>query len=212
MSQIALQYEALERTPISEAPFRHVVVPNFVREEDLQTLINLMPEMKSGGSFPPEGLRLHPTVRALTKELQGPRLKKIVAQKFGLDIEDAPSMLTLRGRTREKDGRIHRDSEAKLVTILLYLNPESAAWSAQEGCLRLLNGPHNLEDYEVEVKPAHGTLLIFPNGPKTWHGHRQYVGPRYTIQLNYMATNNKARYELRRHRLSALFKRLSFAR
>lgn len=211
MSHIALQYDALENTPVAEKPFQHVVVPHFVKEEDLRMLIASMPDLRSGGSYPPEGLHLSAPVASLVEELQGARLKSIIAEKFGLDLHDAPSMLTLRGRTREKDGRIHRDSDAKLVTILLYLNPESAAWSAQEGCLRLLNGPDDIEDYEVEVKPAHGTLLIFPNGPDTWHGHRQYVGPRYTIQLNYMATNAKARYELRRHRFSALLKRLPLA-
>lgn len=211
MSNVALNYDAFDRIPVAEPPFPHLVVPHFVGEDDLRRLIAEMPEMRSGGSFPPEGLDLAPVVAGLVEELQGPRLKHAIAQKFGLDLDDAPTMLTLRGRTREKDGRIHRDSEAKLVTVLLYLNPESAAWSAREGCLRLLNGPDDIEDYAVEVKPEHGTLLVFPNGPETWHGHRQYVGPRYTIQLNYMATNAKARYELRRHRFSALLKRLPFA-
>ena len=56
-----------------------------------------------------------------------------------------------------------------------------------------------------------GTLLVFPNGPTTWHGHRTFVGRRYAIQLNYMTNDNRARAELRRHRLSALLKRFSSA-
>jgi hypothetical protein len=70
---------------------------------------------------------------------------------------------------------------AKRVTVLLYLNPASEAWARQEGCLRLLRGPDDVEDYAAEIPPVDGTLLIFPNGPTTWHGHRQYVGRRYTI-------------------------------
>ena len=54
-----------------------------------------------------------------------------------------------------------------------------------------------------------GTLLVFPNGETTWHGHRQYVGRRYAIQLNYMADGPKARTEMRRHKLSALLKRFA---
>lgn len=212
MSHVHLDYEALRHTPVAEKPFRHIIVPHFIGENDLQRVIAALPSMSSGGSFPPGSLRLKPLIKSLTRELQGSRLKKIIAEKFGLDLEDAPTMLTLRGSTREKDGRIHCDSVAKRVTILLYLNPESAAWSAQEGCLRLLNGPDDIEDYEVEIAPAHGTLAVFPNGPSAWHGHRPYIGPRYTIQLNYMATNAKARYELRRHRLSALMKRLPFVK
>ena len=92
-------------------------------------------------------------------------------------------MLTLRGWTSERDGRIHTDSTAKRVTVLLYLNEETEAFGRQEGCLRLLRGPDDLEDYAVEVPPVNGRLLIFPNGASAWHGHRRFVGQRYSIQL-----------------------------
>ena len=65
--------------------------------------------------------------------------------------------------------------------MLLYLNPETAAWTQRDGCLRLLRGSGDLEDYAVEVPPVNGTLLVFPNGPTTWHGHRQYIGKRYAV-------------------------------
>ena len=202
-----LDYAALEAAPVASAPFRHVVIERFVAPDSLPSVTRDLPPMSSGGSFPPESLRLGPSAQALVEALQGPRLKSIVAEKFGLDLADAPTMLTLRGRTREQDGKIHTDSVAKLVTILLYLNPLTEAWSRQEGCLRLLRGPDDIEDYAVEVPPVNGTLLIFPNGPDTWHGHRTFVGQRYTIQLNYMADSAKARHEMRRHHLSAFVKR-----
>ena len=134
-----------------------------------------------------------------------------IAEKFGLDLSDAPTMLTLRGWTREKDGRIHCDSTAKRVTVLLYLNPEGESWREHQGCLRLVRGPDDIEDFAVEVPPVNGTLLVFPNGPTTWHGHKQFVGQRYSVQLNYMTTDQMARSELRRHRISALVKRLTRA-
>jgi SM-20-related protein len=97
------------------------------------------------------------------------------------------------------------------VTCLLYLNPESKNWSAHEGCLRLLRGPNDLENFVAEVPPVNGTLLVFPNGPTAWHGHKRFTGQRYSVQLNYMTTDAKARSELRRHRISAFLKRLSRA-
>jgi SM-20-related protein len=208
---VPLNYEGLAAAPVATDPFPYLVLPGFVGQDDLERLVRSLPPMEAGGSFPPEALDLTPEIAGLVAELQGPRLRSLIAGKFGLDLSSAPTMLTLRGRTREQDGRIHRDSEAKLVTILLYLNPDSPAWDNREGCLRLLRGPDDIEDYAAEVPPSRGTLLVFPNGPATWHGHRQYIGPRYTIQLNYMATSAKARYEMRRHRLSALFKRLKLA-
>lgn len=206
-----LDFAALGRTPVNPDPFAHVVVPGFVPPPSLAEIVAELPALPSGGSFPPESLRLGPKAAALMAEMQGPSLRDAIAAKFGLDLADAPVMITLRGQTREKDGRIHRDSDAKRVTVLLYLNPESAAWARQEGCLRLLRGPDDLEDYAVEVPPVNGTLLVFPNGPATWHGHKPFVGRRYAIQLNYMTTDGKARSEMRRHKVSALVKRLTRA-
>ncbi len=207
----ALDYAALAAAPIGSDPFTHVVVPQFVPASVLGQVVQELPVLSKGGSFPTQGLRLGDAARAMVAELEGDRFRTAVAEKFGLALDDAPVMVTLRGQSREKDGRIHCDSTAKRVTVLLYLNPDTEAWAKQEGCLRLLRGPNDIEDYAVEVPPVNGTLLVFPNGPTTWHGHKQFVGRRYVIQLNWMTTDDKARYELRRHKVSAFMKRLTRA-
>lgn len=215
MHDITLNYDAVARSSVTHDPCPHLVVKDFITCEEMKRVVRFLPEISSGGSYPPESLSLAPALARMIDDFQGKRLKDIVSEKFGLDVCQAPSMLTLRGRTRNKDGRIHRDSVSKLVTILLYLNPPDQNWtdgrSAGQGCLRFTNGPDDIEDYACEVPPIGGTLVIFPNGPATWHGHRQYIGPRYTIQLNYMAASSKARRELARHKLSSLWKRLSLA-
>ena len=208
---IELDYAALAATQVATDPFRHVVVRNFVPPESLRTVLSALPPLAARGSFPVEAVSLGDAARDLIRQMEGPRLRDAIAGKFGLDLSDAPTMLTLRGMTTERDGHIHRDSTAKRVTVLLYLNPASEAWTRQEGCLRLLRGPRDLEDYAVEVPPVDGTLLVFPNSPTAWHGHLVFTGRRYTMQLNYMTTDAKARSELRRHRLSALMKRLTRA-
>jgi hypothetical protein len=115
-------------------------------------------------------------------------------------------MLTVRLATRAQDGQIHTDSRTKRVTALLYLNPQGPHFGNAEGCLRLLRGPADLEDFAVEIPPTHGTLLVFPNTPTAYHGHKTHIGPRHSIQLNYMTNDARARAELRRHQLSALVK------
>ena len=206
-----LDYQALRAAPTAADPFAHVVVPGFVPAADLRDVVDALPDIGAGGSFPPEAVRLGPAARALMDELERPALRDAIAAKFALDLSDAPTMVTLRGRSREKDGRIHCDSGAKRVTVLLYLNPADAAWAEQGGSLRLLRGPDDIEDFAVEVPPVDGTLLVFPNGPGTWHGHRRHVGRRYVVQLNYMTADAAARSELRRHRISAVLKRLTRA-
>ena len=208
---IDLDYRKLTATPVANDPFRHVVVPDFVPPATLEAVLGDLPALGKRGSFPIDSVRLGPNAAALMEALEGPQLRQAIAGLFGLDLSDAPTMVTLRAWTNERDGRIHCDSLAKRVTVLLYLNRQTDAWTRQEGCLRLLRGPNDLEDFAVEVPPVNGTLLVFPNGPTTWHGHKQFVGPRHSVQLNYMTTDDKARAELRRHRISAFVKRFTQA-
>jgi SM-20-related protein len=184
---IHLDYRRLAATPVATDPFPHIVVPDFVPHDRLAEVVAALPPLEKRGSFPPDSVRMGAAARDLMAEVEGPRLRSA------------------------KDGRIHTDSTAKRVTVLLYLNPETEAWARRDGCLRLLRGPADLEDFAVEVPPVNGTLLVFPNGPATWHGHRQFIGKRYAVQLNYMTSDSKARSELRRHRISAFVKKLTMA-
>ena len=206
-----LDYAALATTPAVEAPFPHVVVPHFVPPSTLRSVVADLPSLDKRGSFPVTAVSLGPTAQALMAEMEGERLRAAIAEKFALDLADSPTMLTLRAWTSERDGQVHVDSTAKRVTVLLYLNPAGDSWAQHDGCLRLLRGPGNLEDYAVEVPPVNGTLLVFPNSPHSWHGHKVFTGQRYSLQLNYMTTDAKARSELRRHRISAFMKRLTRA-
>ena len=208
---IELNFAKLTTTPVATDPFPHVVVPGFVPPASLDAVLADLPPLGKRGSFPPDSVRLGPNAKALMEAMEGPILRAAIERLFAIDLDESPTMVTLRGWTSDRDGRIHCDSLAKRVTLLLYLNRETDAWNRQEGCLRLLRGPKDLEDFAVEIPPVNGTLLVFPNGPTTWHGHRQFVGQRYSVQLNYMTTDGKARSEMRRHRISAFVKRLTRA-
>ena len=210
--KIRLDYAALRATPVATDPFPHIVVPHFVPPAALRAVLADLPPLNKRGSFPADAIRAGPGGPCAEEALEGPELRDAIAEKF----EPGPGALA-----DHADGpRLDRhsatakstcDSTAKRVTVLLYLNQESDAFGEHDGCLRLLRSPHDLEDYAVEVPPVNGTLLVFPNGPTSWHGHKTFEGQRYSMQLNYMTTGRKARSELRRHRLSAFVKRLTWA-
>lgn len=202
-----VDFGALHASVINRDPFPHVVVRHFVPPSALGAVVAALPGIGQGGSFPIASVSLGAAAQALVRELEGPDVRRAIAGKFGLDLSQAPTMLTLRGMSREQDGQIHRDSDAKKVTALLYLNPADAAWAGQGGSLRLLRSQTDMDSAAVEVPPVDGTLILFPNGPNTWHGHRPYVGRRYVMQLNYMSSGLAAGWEMMRHRLSAMFKK-----
>ena len=208
---IELDYPRLAETPVSTDPFPHVVVPAFVPPASLEAVLADLPPLGKRGSFPVDSVRLGPYAAALMEAMEGPLLRATIERLFGLDLRESPTMVTLRGWTSERDGRVHCDSLAKRVTVLLYLNPATDAWARHEGCLRLLREPGNIDNFVEEVPPVNGTLLVFPNGPGTWHGHKQFIGQRYVVQLNYMTADSAARSELRRHKISAFLKRLTMA-
>ena len=106
-------------------------------------------------------------------------------------------------------GYIHTDSQTKIITLLLYMNP---VWEHAEGRLRLLRGQHDLEDYEREVVPLAGTMLAFRRSERSFHGHLPYIGPRRSLQLNWVRDEKIVRRELGRHRWSARIKALSLFR
>jgi SM-20-related protein len=157
------------------------------------------------GSFPLPTLKYGPAFAQLIEAIQGPQFTALVEKKLGVSLKGRPTMVTARGVSAARDGQIHTDSRTKIITVLIYMNN---SWEAKTGRLRLLRGPHDLEDVIAEVPPDEGTLLIFKNEPNAWHGFHAFEGPRRVIQLNWVTDMGVVRREQFRHKVSAFFKRL----
>jgi SM-20-related protein len=201
-----LDVDRLRGAPLRREPFDFVVVEGFLRRESIDRVIADFPKTPGHGSFPADLLSPGPVFSALVGELTGTALRRAIEEKFGMDLSGRPTMLTVRGRSDGKDGRIHTDSETKLITLLLYMNP---SWEPPEGRLRLLRRPDDLEDYAIEVAPVAGTMLAFRRCDHSFHGHRQHFGERRVLQLNWVTDPAVVRRELSRHRWSARLKALN---
>ena len=200
-----LNARALREAPLVAEPFPYLVVDNLIRPEVLAEVVESFPRIDKRGSFPPEAVSCSGRFATLMQELHSVELRDLIGERLGMDLKDRPPMLTVRGRTGKKDGRIHTDSKSKLVTVLLYLN---RGWSAPEGRLRLLYNDHDLTRYAAEISPDAGRCLIFKVTPNCWHGHEPFEGERRTIQLNYVTSEEVRERDLKRHRFSAFLKRL----
>lgn len=200
-----LDLQRFAATPLSHDPFDHVIVPGFVRAEACAAIDAAFPKIDVGGSFPAAAFDCGTAFANFLEDLQGPEVTRAFEAKFGIDLTGRPTMVTLRGQSRAKDGRIHADTSSKLITALIYMN---ADWEAEGGRLRLLRGPDDIDDYVAEVPPERGTLLAFRCVPHAYHGHKPFVGMRRSIQLNWVTGEAVLRRELARHGLSAWTKRL----
>jgi len=199
-----IDYERFRRTPLVRKPFDHLVVSGFLEASALEPVLSGFPAIEKGGSFPESELSFGPGFAALLEELRGPELRAAAAEKFGVDLAGRPTMVTVRGQARAKDGRIHTDTETKIVTVLLYLNP---GWKDEGGRLRLLRSSASLDDYVADILPEAGTAVLFRCTDNAWHGHTPYVGERRAIQLNWVTDESVVHHEERRHRFSARLKK-----
>ena len=200
-----LNLERFRTTPLTREPFEFLIVPEFVKPEARQAIDKDYPEVNRPGSFPLREVSYGPAFTGLIEELRSEEFRHAFEEKFNIDLTNRPDMITVRGRCSEKDGKIHTDSETKIITILIYMNP---AWESSGGRLRLLRSGTNLDDVIQEVPPTEGTLLAFRRSNNSWHGHKPFSGPRRAIQFNWVTSDAVVRREQSRHRFSAWVKKL----
>ncbi len=201
----AIDLDGFGATLLCRDPYHHVIVPGFLKAGAIAAIDADYPKLEKPGSFALGGLEFGPAFAALVEELQDAAVRDAFARKFGVDLDRRPTMITVRGRCQARDGRIHTDTESKIITVLIYMN---SGWDADGGRLRVLRSADDLDDFAAEVPPDAGTLLAFRRSERSWHGHPTFVGVRRVIQLNWVSDEAVVRREQGRHKLSAWLKKL----
>ena len=197
-------WEAFGATPLSRDPYEHVIVNGFVKREALQAVNQDYPEIQDAGSFPLEELEFGPAFQSMVEGLESEGFRKAFENKFQTDLSGRPTTITVRGRCASGDGQIHTDSVGKIITILIYLNPQ---WDESGGRLRLLR-TKNIDAVAAEVVPSGGNLVAFLRSDHSWHGHLPFSGERRVLQFNWVVNKRNQKIVVLRHRLSASVKHL----
>ncbi|MEC9412130.1 MAG: 2OG-Fe(II) oxygenase [Pseudomonadota bacterium] len=200
-----IKLDSLNNAPLQTLPFPYFKVEESIYPDDIKGIINSFPDIADGGSYNVDDVELNEPFKSLIESIDSPEFRRIICEKFDVQVMDLPMMITLRGYSRQKDGRIHTDSKTKVATILIYLNEK---WEADTGKLRILRNGHDMNDYVDEISPGPGALLAFKVTDNCWHGYPAFEGKRQSIQINFLtsaAAGNKHRFF---HRLSAKLKRL----
>lgn len=99
----------MHAAPLERDPFDFVVVEEFVDRDLLPALVADFPSVRGSGSYPVDGLEYGPAFGDLVAALTGPALAGAIGVKFGVDLARRPTLLTVRGVSDGKDGRIHTD-------------------------------------------------------------------------------------------------------
>ncbi|MBN9458776.1 MAG: 2OG-Fe(II) oxygenase [Bosea sp.] len=190
-----------EREPYNYLVASHVILPDAVGG-----LRRDFPDIRETGFFPEEDVERHGAFASLLEEMKGREISEIVSGKLDIDLVDKPKMITIRKLSAAKDGRIHTDSEAKIATLLVYLND---AWQdSQAGRLRVLRNGTDFEAMAEEISPVTGSLFAFRRADNSWHGHTSFVGERRVVQMTWLRSQADVDRKKSRGSLSHFFKKV----
>ena len=173
---------ALDEAPVKHDPFAYLMTSEVMSAEDAARIIADYPEVPTAGNYRPDEVTYGPAFGALVTELQSQEFADAMGAKFGVKLDASAQTITIRDRSELSDGDIHADHWTKVVTALLYFNPE---WQHEGGRLRLLRSKDDIEDYAHEVIPTNGTLIAFKRSGRSFHGHRRHVGERRMVQISW---------------------------
>ena len=198
-----IDLEAFRAAPLNRDPFTFTIVRQAIRPADAADIRADFPAIEDSGLLPVEATTPGTRFSQLIEELQSDEVARAFSEKFDVDLTGRAQMITVRGRCSLRDGRIHTDTESKLITVLIYFNEP---WEAKGGRLRLLRSATDLNDMIGEVPPDAGTMIAFRRSDRSYHGHEPFEGVRRYVMINWMTSGFAAQRELFRHRLSARVK------
>lgn len=179
-----LNLTAFETAGASLDPYQHILIDNLLSPGVAELLEADYPAIDVSGYITMEPENLPRIFRDLVEELKGPALTEALSKAFGRDMHVYPRLVTMRRWSTAREGYIHTDSERKVMTMLLYLNP---SWiDGSGGSLRVLYDGKNFEPYALEVPPLNGTVFAFTRSDNSWHGHLPFAGERRVIQVTWL--------------------------
>lgn len=200
-----LQLDALQSSVVTTLPFPHMTAANVLRPESESALARDFPDMAMPGFFPVDDLTYGDSFAELIADLRGDAFSEIMADKFKLPLDRAPTLITIRRLSAKKDGRIHTDGADKVASALIYLNP---AWDTREGRLRMLSQPSFDATAAIEIDPVYGNFIAFQRSETSYHGHLPFIGERRVVQIAWLTGVEALNRKQKRHGRISLLKSL----
>src|SRR5579872_553419 len=195
----------LRHEPYEFAFVEHAIDPRYKDE-----VLGDAPPIPDRGSYGLPDLRYGPKFGAVIEDLLSRRFRRLVEQKFDMDLSACPPCIVMMGNTtgHYNEGYAHPDSKHKIVTVLVGFSRE---WPYERGRLRVLRSADR-NDYAFEFAPEFGRMLMFRVCDHSWHGFLPQKGQRMSLQLCYVDSEWYVRREYWRHSISAYAKSVPMLR
>ena len=184
-----LDFDALRNADKRTEPFNYFVASEALTADESAQVRADYPAIDKPGYLPLSKLESSGAFERLMEDLNSPLLAEVLTEKFGVDFTDKPRMITVRRLSQLSDGPIHNDSKSKILTMLTYLNADWDGTGA--GCIRVLNGPDDFEDFTEEVPPLQGYVFAFLRSDDSWHGHLPFEGERFVVQTTFLTSQEE---------------------
>jgi len=196
-------------TVVSQAPFPLLIAHGVLDPAAARALDEDFPRYRGAGFFPHAAADCGPSMNALVGELTAPAFADRVGTLLGIErLSQYPVLVTICRALNLRHGTIHTDSQSKVASALVYLNPDWAPSHA--GCLRFLSSGNDIEALVApEIKPLYGALTAFRRTENSFHGHLPYEGERRVIQVAWLVDAAAVDRKTRRGRFSRAIKWVS---
>jgi hypothetical protein len=196
-------------TVVRDAPFPLLIATDVLDRNAEQALGDDFPHYRGAGFFPFASGDCGPSMNSLVGELTAPAFADRIGDLLGIErLSQYPVLVTICRALNLRHGTIHTDSQSKVASALVYLNPDWAPSHA--GCLRFLSASNDIEALVApEIKPVFGTLTAFRRTDNSFHGHLPYEGERRVIQVAWVVDAAAVERKTRRGRFSRAIKRIA---
>ena len=116
-----LDESVLAAMEVRHDPYDYAFVENVMPASMKEEILADSPVIPHRGTYGVPNLRYGPKFDAVLKDLLNPRFRKIVEQKFGVDLSKGYPTMVMMGSTtgHYNEGYAHPDSKHKLFTVLL---------------------------------------------------------------------------------------------
>ncbi len=196
-----LDESVLAAMEVRRDPYDYAFVDNVMPASMKEEILADAPVIPHRGTYGVPNLRYGPKFDAVLKDLLNPRFRKLVEQKFGVDLSKGHPTMVMMGSTtgHYNEGYAHPDSKHKLFTVLLGFTRE---YPYERGRLRILRSDDR-EDYAFEYPPEYGNMCLFKVSEKSWHGFLPQKSERMSLQFCWVDSQAYAVKTYARHAMSA---------